>query len=206
MKKQINYAMRHFVSFRLFALLLCFFSAAMTFTTSAQESKITLKFKKVTLSEVLNQIEKKSSYSFLVRSSDVNLKEVVSIDVENKSVEDILTQLFDQSQISFEITGKSISIFKLQNNSNSPKELKKVSGIVTDQNGVPIIGASIIEKGSKKGTITDVNGKFTLDNINSPATLTVSYIGYLSKTIDVGAKTRIDVILAEDSKALDEKR
>ena len=204
MKKQINYAMKHFVSFKLLVLLLCFFSTAMTFTTSAQESKITLKLKKVTLSEVLNQIEKKSSYSFLVRSNDVNLKEVVSINVENKSVEDILTQLFDPSQISFEITGKSVSIFKLQNNSNSPKEQKKVSGIVTDQNGEPIIGASIIEKGSKKGTISDVNGKFILENVNYNTFLTISYIGYLSKSIVVGAKTRIDVALVEDSKALDE--
>lgn len=132
MKKQTNYAMKHFVSFRLLALLLCFFSAALTFTVSAQESKIT------------------------------------------------------------------------QNNSNSPNEQKKVSGIVTDQNGEPIIGASIIVKGTSRGTITDVNGKFTLDNVNSTINLTVSYIGYMTKSIAIGSKTRIDVILAEDSKALDE--
>lgn len=206
MKKQINYAMKHFVSFRLLALLLCLFSSALTSTVAAQESKMTLNMKNTPLSEVLNQIEKKSSYSFLVRSNDVNLKSVVSVNVKDKSIEDILTQLFDKSQISFEIIGKNISIFKLQNSNSklqNSKELRNVTGTVIDQNGEPIIGASILDRNTKTGTITDVNGNFTL-KASDQTTLAISYIGYSPLEVKVGSQSKIKIQLKENVKELDE--
>ncbi len=206
MKKQTNYAMKHFVSFRLLALLLCLFSVSMNFTVSAQESKITLKLKDTPLSEVLNQIEKKSSYTFLVRSNDVDLKEAVSIDVENKNVDEILTQLFNQRQISFEITGKSISVFKLQNNSNvnSQSDAKKVSGKVTDENGEALPGVSVLVKGTRLGGVTDINGVYTINNVPKNAILQFSYIGMQTREVKAGSQSVVNTALSDDAIGLSE--
>lgn len=78
----------------------------------------------------------------------------------------------------------------------------KVTGNVTDSKGEPIIGASVVVKDSKQGTITDVNGEFSL-NANSNSTLFISYIGYQKQEIAVAGKTKINAVLQEDSELLD---
>ena len=206
LKKPIIAIMKQLVSYRVLTLLFCFISVSFTIPALAQESKLTLKLKDKPLSEVLDQIEMKSGYSFLVRSNDVNLKEVVSIDVVNKSVSEVLTQLFKENQINFEITGKSISIFKpqkLQNSLKPTNESKKFTGLVTDEKGEPIIGASILIKGQSKGTITDVTGRFTID-VENNSMIRISYIGYQTQEVSVGQNTSLSVSLIENNKTLDE--
>lgn len=189
--------------YRIFAIYFCLITSTYL---SAQETKITVKFKNKALSEVLSDIESKSGYSFLVRSNDVNLKELVSIDITNKNIDEILTNLFRNNEIKYEISGKSISIFKplkKQSKSMGDQKLRKISGLVYDIKGEPIIGASILDKSSKKGTITDLNGKF---NIELPdfSTVTISYIGYISVDVKINAKENVNITLIEDTKTLDE--
>lgn len=205
-QEKINSTMKYFVSFRLLALLFSFLFSSFAFSAVAQDVKITLSVKDKPLMEVLNAIEAKSGYSYLVRSNDVNLNEIVSIDAENKSVREVLTQLFKQSQIDFEIKGKSISIFKpqtKQKEGSGNQQIRKISGVVTDKNGEPIIGASIIVKGSKSGTITNKDGQFSIDAPDQ-SVLIVSYIGYTSVNVVVENQKRVVVKLTETLKALDE--
>lgn len=81
------------------------------------------------------------------------------------------------------------------------QQSRKVTGTVIDQNGEPIIGANVVEKGTTNGTITDFDGNFALD-VKSGAQLEISYIGYLTQTVKAGPNLRI--VLQEDSKALEE--
>ena len=85
----------------------------------------------------------------------------------------------------------------------SNQQTMTVRGTVTDQAGMPVIGANIVVKGSSTGTITDFDGKFSLE-VPSGSVLVVSYIGYLSQEVPVGNKTTINVTLKEDTQALDE--
>lgn len=188
------------------ALLLMITCFMFILTVPAQEKKITIKQTNKQLSEILNEIEAKSGYSFLVRSSDLDLRQIVSIDVKNISIIKILSILFKNKGINYEINGKSISIYIPQKPTDKPisqKEQKKVFGTVTDEDGVPIIGASITLIGTTKGTITDVNGTFFLD-VQSDSKLKISYIGYLSKEVTVNNKDRLTIILSEDYKNLNE--
>lgn len=82
------------------------------------------------------------------------------------------------------------------------QQMKRVSGTVTDESG-PIIGANVVEKGTANGTITDIDGNFSLE-VQPGATLVVSFIGYVSQEIEVGSRTTINVELAEDVEVLDE--
>lgn len=79
----------------------------------------------------------------------------------------------------------------------------KITGTVVDQTGTPVIGANVMVKGTTNGTITDMDGKFTLD-VDKGATLIVSYIGFTSQEIKVGNQTKLSIELKEDSQALDE--
>ena len=81
---------------------------------------------------------------------------------------------------------------------------KRVTGVVLDNAGIPIIGANIIVKGTTNGTVTDFDGNYTLEEVPADAVLVISYIGYLSQEIPVGNQTNIKVTLVEDTQALDE--
>ena len=80
----------------------------------------------------------------------------------------------------------------------------KVSGTVVDATGEPVIGASVIVKGTSTGTITDFDGKFTIPSVSSKASLVISYVGYTSQTVAVDGKNQINVTLQEDRQLLDE--
>lgn len=81
---------------------------------------------------------------------------------------------------------------------------KTVSGIVKDENGEPIIGANVIEKGTANGTVTDMDGKYTLEVSSSTVVLQLSYIGYLTKEVITTNKSNITIVLKEDTLALEE--
>ena len=83
------------------------------------------------------------------------------------------------------------------------QQQKKITGVVTDKEGVPVIGANVLEKGTTNGTVTDADGRFSLD-VSRNATLQISYLGYNTQNIVVGNQTTFAVKLSEDSEALDE--
>lgn len=81
---------------------------------------------------------------------------------------------------------------------------KKVTGVVKDQNGEPVIGANVSVKETTNGTITDIDGNFSLDNISNKDIIVISYIGYISQEIAIDQKTTLKVVLQEDQQTLEE--
>lgn len=187
------------------SLLIIIASMFFAITASSQEKKITIQLKNKQLSEILNEIESKSGYTFLVRTNDVNLKEIYSIDAKNKGIEQILNDLFKSKQINFEIKGKNITVFKPQKNTSASSldNHKKITGLVTDSNGDPIIGATVKVEGSNKGTITDLNGKFNLD-ASFDDKLIISYIGYTTSVVQLQGKSDLKITLMGSAIVLDE--
>lgn len=80
----------------------------------------------------------------------------------------------------------------------------RFTGTVIDEAGIPVIGANILVKGTTNGTITDMDGRFTLINVPENAILVVSYIGYLDREIPVAGKSTLEIRLKEDTQKLDE--
>lgn len=85
----------------------------------------------------------------------------------------------------------------------SPAQNRVVTGVVKDASGDPVIGANVTEVGTTNGTITNLDGHFSL-NVSPQGNITVSFIGYKSQTISVSDRTVISVVLSEDSETLDE--
>ncbi|MBR8705606.1 TonB-dependent receptor P3 [Bacteroides pyogenes] len=164
-----------------------------------QHSKFSMQKRSVSLSAVFREIEKQTGYSFLVRNNDVDINQKISIDVENKSVEEVLEILFAGKNIRYEVDKKQISVY-------TPRQVKQgtVTGQVLDVSKEPIIGASVIVVGSTNGTITNFDGKFALEVTSFPVKLQVSYIGYKTQEIMVSDTKAIQVIMSEDTETLEE--
>ncbi|WP_234347534.1 TonB-dependent receptor [Parabacteroides bouchesdurhonensis] len=163
----------------------------------AQTATVDLSFRNTTLKTLLSEIEKQTDYTFMYHN-DIDQEQPVSIQVKNELLETALAKLFTPLGISYEIANKQIVLKK-----KSASAPKKLTGIIRDEQGIPVIGANVIEKGTTNGTITDINGEFAL-NMEGSGIIQVSYIGYNTQDVKVGPDNTIDVRLKEDTQALDE--
>ena len=186
--------------FTLFSLLLLF----CTFESMAQEKLITINVKNVSLKEIFNIIENQTPYRFSYRSVVLDADRNISISAENISVTTVLNQALKDRNLEYSIVSpKTIVISDKQTGNVKSSETKKISGIIKDVNGEPIIGANVKIKGQSIGTITDIDGRFVLD-ASTDATLQISYIGYASLEMNTGNKKELNIVLKEDTETLDE--
>lgn len=183
-------------------ILLVLFLPLSVMASPLQEVRITIQQKNVTLAKVFKDIETKTDFSFLIRNNDVDTNQKVSIDAKDKTVAEVLGMLFDGKGINYEVNGKRISVYKAVKQQTSGK--RKVTGRITDDTKEGVIGASVFVMGTANGTITDIEGNFSLELSAGDTQLQVSYIGYKSQVVNVGNKSSVDVVLVEDSKLLDE--
>lgn len=198
---------RFFIPIRAF-IMFVLFSVLTTFTmyaSSLQDVRITVQQKNVSLSQVFREIEKQSGFSLLIRNNDVNMNEKVSIDATNKTVEEVLEMLFSGKSLKYEVEGKRITVYRpINRQGRLSNEAPKLKGRVTDVNNEPIIGASVMIDGTTDGTITDIDGYFSLEIPKGATHLKVSYIGYTAQVVSIGNKTEVNIVMKEDSQMLDE--
>lgn len=143
---------------------------------------ISLKINNVSVKKAITELQEKSGYSFVYIAGDIDTNKTVSVDADE--LNEAITQILKGQNVSYEIQDKNIVIKKR----NAPSQAatsdkkRKVSGTVKDINGQPVIGANITEKGTANGTITDLDGNYTLE-VSDDGTLVVSYIGYKTQEI-----------------------
>lgn len=159
-----------------------------------------------TVLEALKAIEGQSEFTFVYKLNEVNLNEKVSIDLENKTIAEVLDVLLRNKSLGYKITDRHIVLFKKEEVKQQSQPTTIVTGTIVDDFGEPVIGANVLVKDQAGiGTTTDMNGKFSLDlkDIKSPV-LVISFIGYTTQEVVVGNKTTLNITLKEDSKALEE--
>ena len=145
---------------------------------SGYAQSISMKMNGVTVEQAIEELQKKSGYSFVYVGGDLDLDKTVTIDA--KQLQEAIEQILKGQGVSYEIQGKNIVIRKGAKKAQKPA--KKVTGTVKDETGEAVIGASIRLIGTDKGTITDMDGNFSLD-MSEGDEIEVSYIGYTSQTI-----------------------
>lgn len=168
----------------------------------AAYSQITVNLKDLSLRASLKKIEQVSSYKFFYNENLPELDRKVSLNVKNATVEQVMNQLLNGMELTYKQEKDNVLV--LLRKSSEKQETKKVTGIVVDEKGEPIIGASVQVKGENNGTITNVDGYYSLMNVPESATLTISYIGYRTVTLPVKSQNTGKVTLVEDSKMIDE--
>lgn len=163
---------------------------------------ISLKMSNVSVKQAMTEFTSKSGYSFVFSSDDLDTKRKVN--VQTNKLDEAINQILKGQDVSYEIKGKNIIVQKTKlKDTKDNKNLRKITGIVQDQNGETIIGASVMEAGTPNGTITNSEGAFTL-SINKNSSLQISYIGFITQTIKVGNKNNLQIRLKEDNQVLDE--
>jgi TonB-linked SusC/RagA family outer membrane protein len=180
--------------------------------TYSQSTLLTLELNNKNIKEVLTEIEKNSEFVFFYHDEAIDTDRKVSIRVENETVDQVLDKLFRSTNNTYVIsdrqvfisrgaepaTGRSMPAISIQ------QQTRTITGTVIDEAGESLIGVNIQISGTTIGTISDANGQFTLQGVPPDATLTVSYIGYVTQQIRVGAASNITITMAEDSQALEE--
>lgn len=193
-------------SFRIIRLstLFLFIGISLTMATNmySQSVALNLKMENATIEDVINSIEKQTEYHFLYNKKVVNVEKRVSVSAVGKPISEVLDNLFSNADISYTITDHQI-VLNRKGAFNESQQTQTITGKVLDEIGDPVIGVNIVEKGTTNGTVTDIDGNFS---INTPpsAVLVVSYIGYISQEIKIGSRTNIIIELKEDTQTLDE--
>ncbi len=174
-----------------------------------QNQHVTINVKNQPLVKVFESIEAQTDLSIAYNQSKLNITQKTNANFNNKTVAGVLDVILKGTGFTYRIENKHVIIVPVE------KEIKtnistaqghqniKVKGIVTDAKGEPVIGATVREKGTTNGTITDFDGKFEL-LIKKGSSIEVSYIGYQSQQLLADANKSLNIILKEDTKILDE--
>ena len=186
-------------------LLALFVFAGTAFATESysQTMKVTVVADNMSTGKVISEIEKQTDYLFVYNVNEVNLKRNVKVNAQNKSVAEVLNKVFEGTDIYYAMEGKNIMLMSKAKDGKVAQQANKVTGIVKDANGEPIIGANVTVKGQSIGTITDIDGRFVLD-APKDAVLQITYIGYVSQEVKVSGNKELNVVLKEDTETLDE--
>lgn len=200
----------------LFFILL---SSAIAFSANSysQNAKFSLRLSNATVSEVLKVIEEQSEFIFFYQDQQIDLNRNVNIAVVDKTVTEILDQLFKGSDNVYKINDRQIVIGKSQKQLEMKRlpverlfeelqqpQKKSIKGKVTDAKGDPIPGTTIIVKGTTIGTITNGDGEFVLDVPLDSKVLSLSFVGFKPQEITIGNKAAFTVVLEEQTVGLDE--
>src|SRR5690606_22713572 len=178
---------------------------------------ISISLENASLEEVFQEIREQSGYDFIYTTELINQAHRVSIHVSQSTVSRVLELCLANQPFTYIIENETIVLREKKivriTNPLRPREFKTyqhtipvdtTKGILTDENGEPLIGVNVQVKGTNQGTATDFNGRYALVNIDEEATLVFSYIGYERQEVLVNGQNRIDVTLVADAEMLDE--
>ncbi|MDR0750052.1 MAG: TonB-dependent receptor [Tannerellaceae bacterium] len=185
-------------------LMLFLFVFQSVASSYAQSTRIDLNIKQSTLKQVFREIESKTEYTFFYNDEVIDLDRIVNVQANKETIESILNKVL--TSCTFKIENRNILLIP---NNTGPANLiaqqakRRITGIVADERGEPVIGANIMEKGTSNGVITDVSGQFFI-SLPDDAILHVSYIGYVAQEFRLGDQSSFNIVLKEDLLNLDE--
>ena len=184
---------------RLFGFVLTISLLGSVWAVSAQNARISIKMEDASIAQVMKEIENQTRYLFI--NKGVDTRDKVSIDAAQKTVQDVLAQLFADTDISYQIDDSYI-ILTRKDDRSAPVS---VSGKILDAAGSPIVGASILVQGTTVGVSSDIDGTFTLQ-VPAPAadrSLEISFIGYTPVTVAVANRTYFEIRFEESASQIE---
>lgn len=171
----------------------------------SQQAKLSLHLSEVTVREVLRQIEEQSKFKFLLQDERLNIDKKISIAVKDGSIDAILDEIFDKTQVNYVITEKNLII--ITPSRNKPTQIGQsltITGTISDENGQPLPGVTILVKGTSKGTIADADGRFSLTGVSSDQILVFSFIGMKTIERPVGTQSVFNLTMEADAIGIEE--
>ncbi len=172
----------------------------------AMSAQISLTLENKSTRDVIREIERVSEYRFFYNEDLQGLDQKISINTSDANIQTVLNEIQRQTSISYVIKENNQIVLSAGVKSNKTQQVgdnRTIKGTILDATGMPVIGANVVVKGTTNGTITDMDGKFSLE-VGKNAILVVSYIGYANQEIKVGNQNTLSITMKEDAEALDE--
>ena len=172
----------------------------------SQTKLINLNMNNTTVEKVLQNIEEQSDYNFMYSEKFIDVNRKVSVNVSNKNIDDLLSELFSGTEVTYKVKDHFILLSspEASNENSFAMQQKSVSGKVTDETGEPLPGVTVLIKGTMQGVVTDMDGNFTISNIPLGATLQFSFVGMLTQNVLVGNQSNISVKMKPDAIGIEE--
>lgn len=176
---------------------------------SAQDVLLNLDFTNAPLSKVLNEIEHQTSLFIVYNTKDVDLDRTVTIKTSQEKLSVVMPRLLEHSAASYSIRDKYLVLFADKRESvgsvnNVSQNKRVIKGRITDASGESLIGVSVLVKGTTNGTITDIDGNYSIEIADDNAVLEISYIGYRKITLAIAGAKSFNVVMEEDTQVLNE--
>lgn len=212
LRRQLIMLSKRLIHVFLFQLFLC--TVIMANTGNAQRKnieqvKVSLNLKEKPLVQFFRQVESKTDFKFTYTDNLLDLNQAITVDENNKSLYDVLVAVSKQTNLNFVQVNGNIHV-KVQKGNSDDKAVKvvrkddiNVSGVVKDGTGQPLPGVTVLVKGTTIGTVTELDGGYTL-TAPEGAVLVFSFVGYMVQEVVVGNQSIIDVTLKEDQTSLEE--
>lgn len=189
-----------------------FFLSVVFFTVSAnsfsQVGKVTIRMKNATISKVFDEIESQTTYALFYKKDVLNDQRIVSVDAVDTEVRDVLNEILVGEGLAYKVLDNSIVIAPRAlidtERAGTMQQIREITGKVSDSYGGAIPGASIFIKGTTTGTISDVNGNFTLSIPDNSEVLVFSFVGMKTKEVIIGTQSIFEVVLDDDAFGLNE--
>ncbi|MEL7586171.1 MAG: SusC/RagA family TonB-linked outer membrane protein, partial [Prolixibacteraceae bacterium] len=183
------------------------FAMAVSAAGYSQNTRLNIDFQNIALRQVFEYVEQNSQFIFLYKNEDVNVDKKVNINLQNASIDEILEKALQGQDVSYRILDRQIILTKADFNPQKGagvQAAKEVRGVVTGPDGMPIPGVSVAVSGTSTGTITDMEGRFSLGSVAPDAVLVFSFVGMRSQEVSVQGRTTIQVVMEEETIGLEE--
>ena len=165
-------------------------------------SQITVTVENTPLRAALKKIEQVSDYKFFYNEKLAGLDQAVTFSVSNATIAQTMQKVLAGKELTYKMESDNVVV--LLHKEAVSQKTKTITGTIVDSSGESVIGASIVVKGTTNGTITDVDGNYSLSNVPENSTVSISYIGYQPLSYPASSKELSRVILKEDAEMLDE--
>ena len=172
----------------------------------AMSAQISLTLENKSTRDIIREIERVSEYRFFYNEDLQGLDQKININTNDANIQTVLNEIQRQTSIHYVIKENNQIVLSAGVKSNKTQQVgdgRIIKGTILDATGMPVIGANVMVKGTTNGTITDMDGKFSLE-VDKNAILVVSYIGYANQEIKVGNQNTLSITMKEDAEALDE--
>lgn len=187
----------------IFCILLLFVIQSLALDSYSQNSGISISVKQTRLADILMQIENTSRYRFAYNKNEIDVDKNYTVDIHDAGINTVLNSLFADEAISYSIYDRQI-VLTAENVSLPSTQQRNVTGKVMEASGQPLPGASVVIKGTTRGTITDARGHYNLTGVPPGSTLIISFIGMKQTEVPVSGRSVIDVTLQEETIGLEE--
>jgi TonB-linked SusC/RagA family outer membrane protein len=176
-------------------------------SVSVQSGKVIIKENRIDLDELIWKLEKQTGYDFVFNSELLGQYKNLNVNLEG-SVDDVLNSILKDKDLTYEVENNIYIIRKAEKKpevkQTQQKEMKILKGVVSDKDGVPLPGVSVVVKGTTAGAATDFDGKYELKIPANTKTLVYSFIGMQSKEVAYTGQSLLNVSLEADTEGLDE--